>query len=111
MSILNTTQAPELTRPERKSRRVKQGAKQLADQLISGWEQSFDAIWSDEDPAAVLAALGEDAAEIFALSAATVQLFAAILPSRRPDDWARIAAKAQGMPATTANPDGTVTID
>jgi hypothetical protein len=111
MSILNTNQTPELTRPERKARRVKQGAKQLADQLISGWEQGFDSIWNDEDPASILVELGTDAAEIFALSAATVQLFGSILPNRRPDDWARIDAKAQSMPATTANPDGTVTID
>jgi hypothetical protein len=110
MSILNPTPVARPTRTAEKVADLLSSSKTQADRLIKTWERGFSQIWDDEDPAAVLAELGTDAAEMFLLSGATVQFLAAILTDR-PDDLARIIAKVGAMPAFTVNEDGTVTLD
>jgi hypothetical protein len=58
-----------------------------------------------------LAELGTDAAEVFELSAATVQFMTAILSGRLDEKLAAIQAKIAAKPATTVREDGSVTID
>lgn len=110
MSILNPAATKQPSRIDSKVEGVKQSAKTIADKIIKTWENSFSDIWDDKEPAAVLAGLGTDAAEMFLLSQKTVQFLASILADR-PDDIARIVDKVESMPAFTVNADGTVTLD
>lgn len=109
-SILNPEEVIQPSRIEQKVQNIISSSKTQADKLIKTWEKSFSQIWDDEDPAAVLAELGTDAAEMFLLSGATVALFASILAADRADDLDRILAKVAGMPAFVVNPDGTITL-
>ena len=111
MSILNPTPVARPTRTAEKVADLLSSSKTQADRLIKTWERGFSQIWDDEDPAAVLAELGTDAAEMFLLSGATVQFLAAILAASRPEDLARILAKVEAMPSFTVNANGTVTLD
>tara|TARA_R110001632_G_scaffold189933_2_gene310495 strand:- start:99 stop:434 length:336 start_codon:yes stop_codon:yes gene_type:complete len=110
MSILNPTAVVQPTRIVQKVSNLLSSSKTQADKLIATWEKSFAQIWDDEDPAAVLAELGTNGAEVFLLSSATVQFLAAILASSRPDDLGRILAKVENMPAFDVNEDGTITL-
>jgi hypothetical protein len=110
MSILNPTPVARPTRTAEKVADLLSSSKTQADRLIKTWERGFSQIWDDEDPAAVLAELGTDAAEMFLLSSATVQFLATILASSRPEDLARILAKVEAMPAFTVNKNGKVTL-
>lgn len=111
MSILNTNE--QASPQQRTAFRILNGTKTTCRTLVAGWEGGFDALWHNPQvtPADALLALGDRAAEVFALSAATVTFLGTILPGRLDDDWARIQAKVAALPATTAHPDGTVTID
>lgn len=111
MSILNPTAVVQPSRITQKVQNIVSSSKTQADKLIKTWEKSFSQIWDDEDPAAVLAELGTDAAEMFLLSGATVEFLGAILAASRPDDLGRILAKVEAMPSFTVNANGTVTLD
>lgn len=110
MSILNPTAVVRPSRIESKVEGIEQSTKTIADKIIKTWENSFSAIWDDENPAAVLAELGTNAAEVFLLSSATVQFLSEILASSRPDDLGRILTKVENMPAFDVNEDGTITL-
>jgi len=111
MSILTRQQNDNITPAQRRARQILRSTSQTAQQLISGWERGFDALWQSEDPAAVLAELGTDAEEVFTLSGAVVQLLMTILPGRDDEALTRITSKIQAKPTTTTHDDGTVTID
>lgn len=111
MSILNSNTQPVLTVAERSARQARVHAKQFADQMIRMWNNGWDIVWSSEDPAAVLAELGTDAGELFALNEALVGFFSTELAGKRQDELDAILAKVAAKPATTTAPDGSVTID
>lgn len=111
MSILNTTQQPVLSDAQRAARQARSSAKNCADQLIRNWHQGWDFVWSNDDPAAVLAELGTEAGELFALNDSIITFLATELAGKRQAELDEILAKVAAKPATTVNPDGTVTID
>lgn len=111
MSILNTSEQLILTPAQGAARQSKRQAKILADQLIRSWHAGWDTIWSAEDPAAVLAELGTDAGELFELNDAMVTFLASTLTGKRQEELDDILAKVAAKPATTIQPDGSVTID
>ena len=111
MSVLNATQATQLTPAERSVKQVKRATSQMAFQLIQSWNHGWDLIWSATDPAAVLAELGTDAGEIFALNEDILAYLNTTLAGRKQDELDAINAKVAAKPATTVAPDGTVTID
>lgn len=111
MSILNSNLQPQISETERAARQVKASAKNLADQLIRNWNSGWDLIWNNSDPAAVLAELGTDAGELFALNEALVTFMNTELAGKRQEDLDAINAKVAAKPATTTAQDGSVTID
>ena len=111
MSVLNNQTQPVLTPAERSARQVKRATAQMAYQLIQSWNHGWDLIWSSEDPAAVLAELGTDAGEIFALNEDIIVYLNTTLAGRKQDELDAINAKVAAKPATTTAADGSVTID
>lgn len=112
MSILNQNHKLTIDESAQRAVNVKTGIQRICTQLIRNWERSFDQLWDSPDPAAVLAAMGTDAAEAFELSSQLVTLMGQILPGRMDDEWARIQAKiAAKRQPTTTHSDGTVTLD
>jgi len=111
MSVLDQTQANPLTPAERSAKQVKRAASQMAYQLIQSWNHGWDLIWSSADPAAVLAELGTDAGEIFALNEDMIVYLNTTLAGRKQDELDAINAKVAAKPATTTAADGSVTID
>lgn len=111
MSVLNNQQAPQLTPAERSAKQVKRATSQMAYQLTQSWNHGWDLIWASEDPAAVLAALGTDAGEIFELNEDLIAYFNTTLTGRKQDELDAIMAKVAAKPATTTAEDGSVTID
>lgn len=98
----------------RQTNQLKMVPRRMADQLISGWESSFDLLWGNQGevtPAERIEALGTDAAELFASSGALVSFVIPLLSGKDDDTVARITAKVAAMPAITAHPDGTVTLE
>jgi hypothetical protein len=111
MSVLENQSGPVLTNGERAAKQVRRATSQMAFQLIQSWNHGWDLIWSSEDPSAVLAALGTDAAEVFELNEQLVTYLTTTLTGRRQDDLDAILAKVAAKPATTTAENGTVTID
>lgn len=111
MSILNTDTQPVLSDAQRAARQSRVSSRQLAETIVRMWHQGWDVIWSNSDPAAVLAELGTDAGELFELNEALVAFLATTLAGKRQEDLDAILAKVAAKPATTVAADGTVTID
>ena len=113
MSILKQKHSDHVSPALRATTEIKNRTARLAETIIREWEHGFDALWNHHlvTPEEILAELGTDAAEVFELSAATVQFMAAILPGRLDEEWTRIQAKVAAKPATTVQDDGSVTID
>ena len=119
MSLLDNTESinksPEARRARRVASKVERmlaSPKRLTNTLIADWEQGFDAIWADENPAEILEAIGTEAAELFALSTSMIQFIHALLDGgSRQDDLNRLLAKVASKPETTTHEDGTVTIN
>ena len=111
MSVLNQTQANPLTPAERSAKQVKRATSQMAYQLIQSWNHGWDLIWSSADPAAVLAELGTEAGEIFALNEDMIVYLNTTLAGRKQDELDAINVKVAAKPATTTAADGSVTID
>jgi len=112
MSILSNTHQIVIDPALLAATQIKERTAVLADTLIEQWETAFDQIWHNPQatPAEVLEHLGTDAAEVFELSAATVQFLAHILHSRRDDEWQRISDKVAALPELIKHDDGTITI-
>ena len=91
--------------------RILSTASTMADNIIMLWHSGWDSIWDAPDPATVLAELGTEAGEVFALNEDVIAFFGSSLTGRRQEDLDAITAKVLAKPATTTHPDGTVTID
>ena len=111
MSVLDNKLAIELTETERRANRVKQTISTMAFQLITQWNLAWDTLWDNEDPAAVLAEIGTDAEEIFALNDDIIDYFTITLAGRKQDELDAILEKMAAKPDTTTAADGSVTID
>jgi hypothetical protein len=72
--------------------------------LLKSWAEGLDAVWSAPDPAAVLAAIGKDAGELFTRS----EQLRAFLEAQQPGST-NIPQVAK-IKAYTIHPDGTVTL-
>lgn len=96
---------------QRNANRVTQTCSSMSYQLIQQWNQAWDALWGSEDPAAVLAEIGTEAEEIFALNDDIIDYFTITLAGRKQDELDAILAKMATKPATTTAADGSVTID
>jgi len=96
---------------EIRATRVLNATSSMADNIINLWNSGWDSIWDAPDPATVLAELGTDAGEVFALNEDVIAFLSSSLVGRRQEDLDAITAKVLAKPATTTHPDGTVTIN
>jgi hypothetical protein len=111
MSLLNIQPRVEIPQAISAADSIRRNARIITDKLLKSLNAGLDDIWKSEDPAAVLAALGTDAAEAFLLSSETTKFLAVVLATSRSEDLAALLAKVAEIPAFTVNPDGTVTLD
>lgn len=113
MSILANQTITDEQKLQRRIDQIKAAPKQLAETMMNQWLASFNALWMSGEftPAQKLAALGTDAAEIFALNSQFVTFMVTQLTGKRDDLVAAIQAKVASMPACTIHEDGTVTIN
>ena len=110
MSLLNqTTNTP--SQAQQTANEVRTTPAGIADSILFKWNAGWDKIWSDPDPASILAALGTDAAEVFALNEEIVAFLNTSLAGRRQANLDAVNAKVAAKPATTVHQDGTVTIN
>jgi len=111
-----------LTPEERKAIRVAQQVKRAAKAAVAaavstssaitrGLIEGLAAVWESPDPAAVLAEIGTDAVEVFALSRDLAAYVIPTLTGKDDESVARIMALFALIPAYTENADGTVTIN
>lgn len=118
MSILGQNHSDPVSPALRAATQIKSRTARLGEHIIREWEHSFDALWNNPrvTPAEVLAELGTDAVDVFALSTATIQFIGSIAASE-PDNewvqeqWARVQQKVAAKPETTTHPDGSITVD
>ena len=105
------TEQPE-TPAQRTARELLVAPRQTRDALINQLDDASQRLWSNSDPAAVLVALGNKAARLFAINAEFGQLVGAFLTAQGDaEGLARLSAIQARTPAVTVNKDGTVTID
>jgi len=108
-SLLTTE--PE-TQAQRTARELLIAPAQTRDALLNQLDDASQRLWSAPDPAAVLAALGDKAASVFAINQAFGELVSGFLTAQGDAvGLARLAAINGRIPAITINEDGTVTID
>lgn len=72
--------------------------------LLSEWQSCIDKVWDDSDPAAIIAEMGTDAAEIFAISTRTYQFLELNEPGCTMDRLIKVRE-------VTIHPNGTVTLN
>ena len=112
MSIFNNQEnKPKPSKAERAANRVLRGMTSSADQLISNFHSTFDAIWSHENPQEVLDQLGTDGKEVFEVCTATVEYLNVVLVDKRQEDLDKINEKMLSIPAYTVEGDGSITLD
>jgi hypothetical protein len=105
------TEQPE-TPAQRTARELLVAPRQTRDALINQLDDASQRLWSNSDPAAVLLALGNKAARLFAINAEFGQLVGAFLTAQGDSEGlARLSAIQARTPAVTLHADGTVTID
>lgn len=109
MSILNENSSTQ-GNPARKAARIKHLNLVMANQMIKSWNEGWDLIWSDENPQAVLDALGEDAGEVFDINEANLVFLSNVLSGRRQSELDAIFAKVAVKPNTQTDENGNVTI-
>ena len=109
MSILNENGSTQ-GNPARKAARIKHLNLVMANQMIKSWNEGWDLIWSDENPQAVLDALGEDAGEVFDINEANLVFLSNVLTGRRQPELDAIFAKVAAKPNTQTDENGNVTI-
>jgi hypothetical protein len=105
MSVLNNPEVPEVAPADRAARQIRQQARATFQQLASTFNQTSRQFWSNPQatPAEIAAALGTDAAEVFALHGRLGAMLTAVRPE----------AIAEGVALVgqfSINADGTVTI-
>ena len=96
--------------PARKAARIKHLNLVIANEIIRSWNEGWDLIWSDENPQAVLDALGGDAGEVFDINEATIGFLMNVLGGRRQAELDSILAKVSVKPETQTDENGNVTI-
>ena len=79
----------------------------LVDNLLTG----LDVIWASESPSAVLAEIGTDAVELFAISRDVATFLIPQLTGKRDDSITAINTAFSRMKPYTEHADGTVTIN
>lgn len=100
------------TPAQRTARELLVSPRQTRDALLNQLDDASQRLWSNSDPAAVLVALGNKAARLFAINAEFGQLVGAFLLAQGDaEGLARLSAIQARTPAVTLNADGTVTID
>jgi len=108
-SLLTTE--PE-TGAQRTARELLIAPTQTRDVILNQLDDASHRLWSAPDPAAVLVALGDRAASVFAINQAFGELVAGFLTAQGDAaGLARLVAIQARTPAITINEDGTVTID
>ena len=108
-SLLTTE--PE-TQAQRTARELLIAPTQTRDVILNQLDDASQRLWSAPDPAAVLVALGTQAASVFAINQAFGELVAGFLTAQGDAaGLARLVAIQSRTPAITINEDGTVTID
>ena len=108
-SLLTTE--PE-TQAQRTARELLIAPTQTRDVILNQLDDASQRLWSAPDPAAVLVALGDKAASVFAINQAFGELVAGFLTAQGDAaGLARLAAINARTPPITINEDGTVTID
>jgi len=105
MSVLNNPAPADITPADRAARQIKDRARETFRQLADTFNQTSTHFWSHRKatPAEIAAALGTDAAEVFALHGKLGAMLATVKPE----------AIAEGQAVVgqfTVNADGTVTI-
>jgi len=95
---------PKLTPAQARANRALALPRIIFTRLLNSWAQGLDSVWSAPDPAAVLTAIGPQAAELFTRSA---QL-RAFLEQQQPGSTS--IPQAAKIKPVTLNPDGTVTL-
>ena len=118
MSILGKQHKDPVSPETRAATNVKRITSTAAETIVQNWEQGFDLLWNHRQniaPEDILQELGEDAAEVFNLSEATLEFIgniAALDPTNEwlQEKWANVQAKINAKPETEVHPDGTVTI-
>lgn len=117
MSLLAKPQAPVVPASVRLRQEVAvltQAPRRIADSLFQAWKANFDLLWTPNGgvtPADRIAALGTNAAELFAANTALVQFMLTVVGDKDPEMTAAIQQRVASIPAFTAHEDGTVTLD
>lgn len=115
MSILATTQnqLSSEQKLQQRASQIKKSTAMTAETMLRDWATTFDMLWRNGQFSAAekIEALGEDAKEIFLLSAAMVEFMKAVFAGRREDLIAKIDEKLATLPNFTINADGTVTLE
>lgn len=113
MSILTPIEQTSADRLAAEAKNIKFAPAMMTDNLLRRWNLAFDALWTTSEftPAEKLAAMGVDAAELFALNQAFTVFLIGQLTGKRDDLVAEIVAKLAAIPPFTANADGTVTLN
>jgi len=112
MSILTDPPAESLTPAERTANEIRAEVRRLSRDIAARWRASFGKLWQ---PGAgvttneILAALGEDAAEVFDLSHATV-VFLMTTCQPVPSVIEGVEARIAMLPEFERHEDGTVTL-
>lgn len=114
MSLLAKPTPPTIDRIETETARIKNAPRRLIDTMVREWEPAFNLMWSSTGgitPTMRLAAIGEDAAELFASNTAFATFLVANLTGKDDAMVAHIMGKLAQIPAYTIHEDGTATID
>lgn len=94
------------------ARQVLRAPAQTADVILGQLNDGIGRIFGNENPQAVLDAMGSNAAKVFAINSAFSQMVAQLLTSENDTvRLARLQAILARIPAHTIHQDGTVTID
>ncbi|NDF13422.1 MAG: hypothetical protein EB060_11500 [Proteobacteria bacterium] len=106
MSVLDKPSVPEITPAIRTAAQIKQNARATYQAMMNAFEQNARLFWKNPQsrPSDLSAALGTDAAEVFALHAKLGSILEEVKPGCTAD-----ALKLVGN--FTVNSDGTVTIN
>lgn len=100
------------TQAQATARQVLRTPAQTADVILGQLNDGVERIFSNQNPQAVLDALGTQAGKVFAINAAFSQMVAQLLTSEGDTvRLARLQAILARIPAHTVHEDGTVTID
>lgn len=100
------------TEAQQTARQVLRAPAQTADVVLNQLNDGIERIFGNQNPQAILDAMGPKAAKVFALNGAFGQMVAQLLQSEGDTvRLARLQAILSRIPAHTIHEDGTVTLD